>query len=165
VFKSQQDDLAEYAGHGRGADYYAGLDTKVTGYELEASGALTDQWTLSAGWTQLKIEGEDGEDTRTYLPRKTFKATTTYTFPELRNLKVGAAVRWQSEVSMVDIVPVEQGAYGIVDLMAGVDITETVRATLNVDNATDKKYLTSLMWNQSYYAAPRSVSVRLDFSF
>jgi outer membrane receptor for ferric coprogen and ferric-rhodotorulic acid len=83
----------------------------------------------------------------------------------LRNLKVGAAVRWQSKVSMVDIVPVEQEAYGIVDLMASVDLTETVRATLNVDNAADKAYLTSLMWNQSYYAAPRSVSLRLDFSF
>ncbi len=49
--------------------------------------------------------------------------------------------------------------------MASVDLTETVRATLNVDNAADKTYLTSLMWNQSYYAAPRSVSLRLDFSF
>jgi outer membrane receptor for ferric coprogen and ferric-rhodotorulic acid len=67
---------------------------------------------VSAGWTQLKIEGEDDQPTRTYLPRKTFKATTTYTFPELRNLKVGAAVRWQSDVSMVDIVPVEQRPTG-----------------------------------------------------
>lgn len=166
VFKSEQGDLAEYAGDfTNGQSYYAGIDTEVTGYELEASGALTDQWTLSAGWTQLKVEGENDQPTRTYLPRKTFKATTTYTFPELRNLKVGAAVRWQSKVSMVDIVPVEQEAYGIVDLTASVDLTETVRATLNVDNAADKTYLTSLMWNQSYYAAPRSVSLRLDFSF
>ncbi|WP_165188573.1 TonB-dependent siderophore receptor [Caulobacter soli] len=166
VFRSEQGDLAAYAGDfPNGQSYYNGIDTKVTGYELEASGALTDQWTISAGWTQLKVEGEDDLPTRTYLPRKTFKATTTYTFPELRNLKVGAAVRWQSAVSMVDIVPVEQDAYGIVDLMAGIDVTDKVRATLNVDNAADKKYLTSLMWNQSYYAAPRSVSLRLDFAF
>jgi outer membrane receptor for ferric coprogen and ferric-rhodotorulic acid len=39
-------DLAEYAGDfPNGQSYYAGVDTKVTGYELEASGALTDQWT------------------------------------------------------------------------------------------------------------------------
>mgnify|MGYP000294839496 CR=1 FL=1 len=165
VFKSQQDGLAEYAGTVAGRDYYTGLDTKVTGYELEATGALTDQWTVSAGWTQLKIEGEDDQPTRTYLPRKTFKATTTYTFPELRNLTVGAALRWQSEVSTVDLAPVEQGSYGVVDLMAGVDLTDTVRATINVDNVANEKHLTSLMWNQSYYAAPRSASLRLAYSF
>ncbi|KQY35574.1 TonB-dependent receptor [Caulobacter sp. Root487D2Y] len=166
VFKSEQGGLAEYAGDfPNGQSYYAGVDTEVTGYELEASGALTDRWTLSAGWTRLKVEGENGQPTRAYLPRKTFKAATTYTFPSARNLKVGAAVRWQSEVSMVDIAPVEQDAYAVVDLMAGIDLTEKVRATLNVDNAADKKYLTSLMWNQSYHAAPRSASLRLDFAF
>ena len=164
VFSSEQKDLAFAVGSVGNRTIYEGVDTKVTGYELEASGAITDQWTLSAGWTQLKVEGEDDQD-RTYIPRKTLKATTAYTLPALRNLTVGAAVRWQSQVSMIDIVPVEQKAYGIVDLMAGVDVTEKVRATLNVKNAADKKYLTSLMWNQSYYAAPRSVSVRLDFAF
>jgi outer membrane receptor for ferric coprogen and ferric-rhodotorulic acid len=164
VFRSRQDDLAFAVGMDGTRTVYAGLDTKVTGYELEATGALSDQWTVSAGWTQLKIEGEDGQD-REYLPRKTFKATTTYTFPELRNLTVGAAARWQSAVSMVDIAPVEQKAYGVVDLMAGLDLTDKVRATLNVDNAANKKYLTSLMWTQSYYAAPRSVSLRLAYTF
>jgi outer membrane receptor for ferric coprogen and ferric-rhodotorulic acid len=164
VFQSQQDDLAFAVGMDGTRTVYAGLDTKVTGYELEATGALSDQWTISAGWTQLKIEGEDGQD-REYLPRKTFKATTTYTFPALRNLTVGAAARWQSDVSMVDIAPVEQKAYGVVDLMAGLDLTDKVRATLNVDNATNKKHLTSLMWTQSYYAAPRSVSLRLAYTF
>ena len=164
VFQSEQKDLAFAVGMDGTRTVYDGLDTKVTGYELEATGALTDQWTLSAGWTQLKIEGENGQD-RAYLPRKTFKATTTYTFPEWRNLTVGAAVRWQSAVSMVDIAPVEQKAYGVVDLTAGVDLTDKVRATLNVDNAADKTYLTSLMWTQSYYAAPRSASLRLTYSF
>jgi outer membrane receptor for ferric coprogen and ferric-rhodotorulic acid len=60
------------------------------GLRAGASGALTDQWTVSAGWTQLKVEGEDGH-VATYLPRKTFKASTTYSFPALRNLTVGAA--------------------------------------------------------------------------
>jgi outer membrane receptor for ferric coprogen and ferric-rhodotorulic acid len=40
-----------------------------------------------------------------------------------------------------------------------------VRATVNVKNLFDETYLTSLMWTQSYYAAPRSVSVRLDYTF
>ncbi len=166
IFRSEQSNLAEYAGSFPGGkNYYVGTDTKVTGYEMEASGALTDQWTLSAGWTDLKIEGPGGAPTRTYVPRKTLKATTTYTFPELRNLTLGAALRWQDDVSVQDIVLIEQKAYALVDLTAGIDVTDKVRATLNLKNATDKTYLTSLKWNQSYYAAPRSVSLRLDYRF
>jgi outer membrane receptor for ferric coprogen and ferric-rhodotorulic acid len=166
VFKSKQSSLAEFAGvFDNGKSYYEGVDVSVKGYELEATGAITDRWTLSAGWTGLKIEGDDGARVRTYVPRRTFKASTIYSVPELRNLMVGAALRWQSGVSTQDIVRIEQGAYAVVDLMAGVDLTKAVRATVNVKNAAGKKYLSSLMWNQSYYAAPRSVAVRLDYQF
>jgi outer membrane receptor for ferric coprogen and ferric-rhodotorulic acid len=166
VFSSKQADLAEFAGSfENGQSYYAGLDTKVTGYELEAVGALTDNWSLSAGWTQLKVEGPDGDDVRLYLPRKTLKLMTAYTFPELRNLTLGAAVRWQDEVFGQDLVQIRQSAYAEVDLSAGVDVTDRVRATVVVRNVTDEKHLTSLMWNQSFYAAPRSVSAVLRYAF
>ncbi|MDB5455742.1 MAG: TonB-dependent siderophore receptor, partial [Caulobacter sp.] len=106
-----------------------------------------------------------GADVRTYLPRKTLKLTTTYAFPRLRDLKLGAALRWQDDLSMQDLVRIRQKAYAVVDLMAGVDLTDQVRATVNVKNLFDETYLTSLMWNQSYYAAPRSVAVRLGYTF
>jgi outer membrane receptor for ferric coprogen and ferric-rhodotorulic acid len=166
VFRSEQADLAEWAGSfPNGQSYYSGTDTIVTGYELEASGALTDQWTVTAGWTELTIEDDAGQDTRLYLPRRTFKATTRYTIPSWRNLTLGAALRWQDEVSVQDIVLVTQDAYATLDLMAGVDLTDRLRATVNLRNATDEEHLTSLMWNQSYYAAPRNVSLRLDVRF
>jgi outer membrane receptor for ferric coprogen and ferric-rhodotorulic acid len=166
VFKSEQGNLAEFAGaFPNGQSYYVGVDTKVTGYELEAAGALTDNWKVNAGWTELKIEDDAGDPTRLYLPRRTLKASTTYRIPELRNLTLGAAIRWQSKVSMVDIAPIEQKPYAVVDLSGGIDLTDRVRATVNLKNAFDKTYLTSLMWNQSYYAAPRSVFARLDYTF
>lgn len=49
--------------------------------------------------------------------------------------------------------------------MAGFDLTERVRATVNIKNVTDEEHLTSLMWNQSFYAAPRNYSIRLDVAF
>lgn len=165
VFTSRQANLAEFAGTFEdGKSYYAGVDTKATGYELEAVGAINDQWRVSLGWTDLSIKDEDGNKARVYLPRKTLKASTTYTIPSVRNLTLGAQVRWQDDIQSQDAL-LEQNAYGVLDLMAGIDVTEKVRATLNVKNATDKTYLTSLMWSQSYYAAPRSVSVRLDYAF
>jgi outer membrane receptor for ferric coprogen and ferric-rhodotorulic acid len=99
------------------------------------------------------------------LPRKTLKLSTTYSIPDLRDLKLGAAVRWQDDISVVDLSTVTQDAYAVVDLMAGLNLTDKVRATVNVKNLFDEKYYTSLMWNQSYYAAPRSASVRLDYTF
>lgn len=167
VFTSRQGGLAQYAGDFPDTlkSYYEGVDTKATGYELEAVGALSDQWQVSLGWTDLQIKDEAGNKARLFTPRKTLKASTSYTIPSLRNLTLGAQVRWQDDIEGADIVPITQKAYGVLDLMAGVDVTEKVRATLNVKNATDKAYLASLMWNQAYYAAPRSVSVRLDYAF
>jgi len=166
VFKSEQKNLAEYAGDfPDGKSFYTGVDTQVQGYELEISGAITDRWTVSGGWTSLSVEDPDGHDVRTYLPRKTLKLSTTYGVPALRDLKLGAAVRWQDDISVQDIVLVEQDAYAVVDLMASVRLAEKVRATVNLKNLFDETYYTSLMWNQSYYAAPRSASVRLDYSF
>ncbi len=166
VFTSRQANLAEFAGtFADGKSYYAGVDTKAKGYELEAVGAINDQWRISVGWTDLTIKDAAGNKTRLYTPRKTLKASTTYTIPSVRNLTLGAQLRWQDDIQGADVVTITQKAYGIVDLMAGLDVTEKVRATLNVKNAADKTYLTSLMWNQSYYAAPRSVSLRLDYAF
>jgi outer membrane receptor for ferric coprogen and ferric-rhodotorulic acid len=167
VFKAEQLGLSEQAGVflDSGKAYYRGVDTKVTGFELEAAGRVTDRLSLSGGYTDLKIEGEDGAPTRTFIPRRTFKLASTWAVPELRNLKLGAALRWQDKTTAQDIVLVKQGAYAVLDLMAAVDVTDQVRATVNLKNVADNKHLTSLMWTQAYYAAPRSVSVRLDYAF
>jgi outer membrane receptor for ferric coprogen and ferric-rhodotorulic acid len=166
VYKAEQLGLAAFAGtFPNGKSYSEGLDTKVTGYELEAAGRITDQWTLSGGFTDLEIDGPTDTPIRTYIPRRTFKAATTYAFPELRNLKLGAAVRWQDHISTEDIATVKQKSYAVLDLSASVDVTEQVRATLNVKNVGDDKHYRSLQWNQAYYAAPRNVSLRLDYAF
>jgi outer membrane receptor for ferric coprogen and ferric-rhodotorulic acid len=166
IFKSKQLGLAEFAGvFDDGKSYYSGVDTFVKGYELEVSGAVTDRWRIAGGWTELSVKDEAGDAVRSYLPRKTLKLSTTYDVPELRKLRVGAALRWQDGVEMLDLVTIRQKAYAVVDLMAGVDVTDQVRATVNIKNLFDEKYLTSLMWNQSFYAAPRSASVRLSYAF
>ena len=49
--------------------------------------------------------------------------------------------------------------------MAGIRLLDRVRATVNVRNVGNEKYLASLMWGQAYYAAPRSASVSLSFAY
>jgi outer membrane receptor for ferric coprogen and ferric-rhodotorulic acid len=174
VFKSKQLGLATAVGAFpivdgdslSGHTYYAGVDTSSKGYELEVAGAITDQWRISGGWTQLSLKDADtGEAARTFIPRKSFKLQTTYAFPELRNLTLGAAMRWQSEISTLDLATYTQKAYAVFDLTGAVDVTDSVKLSVNVKNLFDKKYQNSLMWNQAFYAAPRNASVRLTYSF
>ncbi len=178
IFKSEQYDLADYAGMFTtdptdqdynpllaGKSYYAGIDTFVEGYEFEIAGKITPVWSVNGGWTDLTIKDADGNNVRSYTPRKTLKLSTEYRIPQWRDLKLGAALRWQDDISMVDLVEVAQKAYSVLDLMASIKVTDRVRASLNVKNATDEKYLASLMWNQAFYAAPSSVMVTLDWTY
>ncbi len=183
VFKSEQYNLAEFVGYLQntkpdepgynpnaalaGKAYYAGIDTYVEGYELEVAGKITPQWTVNGGWTDLSIEDRDGNDVRTYLPRQTFKLSTTYNWPQLRDLKLGAAVRWQSDVSTTATsgAAFTQDAYSVVDLMASFRLADHIRATFNVKNAFDEKYYGGLQWDQAYYAAPTSYMLTLDYTF
>jgi outer-membrane receptor for ferric coprogen and ferric-rhodotorulic acid len=167
VFKTEQDNAAQLLGYLNGVDaYYEGIGAKSKGVELEASGQITRNWNANIGFAQLSMEGDAGEDVKTYIPRRTLRAATTYRFPALPALKVGASVNWQSRIYLDDVAAViRQGSYATVGLMAQYDITPHVKLSANVYNLADKRHLTSLYWNQSYYAAPRNASVSLNWSY
>ena len=168
VFKSEQYGLAEWAGTIPGSidSYYAGIDTFVEGYELEVAGKVTPHWTVNGGWTSLSIKDRDGNDVRTYLPRETLKLSSTYNLPQYRDLKLGAAVRWQNDVSTFSAgFPFSQDAYSVVDLMTSFRVADRIRANLNVKNAFGEKYFGGLQWDQAFYAAPTSYMLTLDYTF
>lgn len=182
LFRAKQKGLATYAGdfgpdapNGPiGSSYYTGVDTTSKGFELELAGRITDRWSLSGGYTALWLKGEDGTNPRPYLPTRTLKLATTYTVPELNDLKLGAQLRWQNGIHYVDSgvqsadgadAIVRQRAYAVVDLMAGIRVIDHLKATLNVRNVGNRKYLGSLLWGQAYYAAPRNVSFTLALDF
>ena len=193
VFKAKQKGLAEYAGYfdengcpvgvdgvacnGKaGGSYYAPQDTTSTGFEIELSGQVTSNWTLSGGFTYLDIEDAAGDDTRTWIPTRSLKLASTYSVPELNDLKVGAQLRVQNATTAVvsDLsayggaegdVTLKQKGYAILDLMAGMRVAEHVRASLNLRNVTNVKYLNSLKWGQAFYGAPRSAVVTLSVEY
>ncbi|GAB7553230.1 TonB-dependent siderophore receptor [Novosphingobium sp. 11B] len=193
VFRAKQKGLAEYAGYfdedgcpvgvdgaacnGKaGGSYYDPQDTTSTGFEVELSGQVTGNWTLSGGFTYLDIENADGEDTRTWIPTQSLKLASTYSVPELNDLKLGAQLRVQNATTAVvsDLssyggvegdVTLKQKGYAILDLMAGVRVVEHVRASVNLRNVTNVKYLNSLKWGQAFYGAPRSAVVTLSVEY
>lgn len=173
IFRAKQKGLADFAGvfgadgAGQSGDsYYRGVDTTSKGFELEIAGHITDDWLLSGGYTWLDIEDQDGNDTRTWLPTQTLKLATNYVVPTLNDLKLGAQLRWQNGIHTdTDGFTVRQKAYAVVDLMAGIRVVDHVRASVNVRNVANTRYLNSLMWGQAYYAPPRTALATLSVEF
>ena len=167
VFKARQTNTAELGGYLPSLDaWYRGVEAESQGVELELTGQLSKQWQASVGFTQMSMEGNEGQDVRTFIPRRTLRTATTYRFASVPQLKVGASVNWQSRIYIEDATAlVRQGGYAVVGLMARYDINPHVSVSANLDNVTDKTYLKSLFWNQSFYAAPRNASVSVNWTY
>ncbi|WP_156641599.1 TonB-dependent siderophore receptor [Noviluteimonas gilva] len=173
VFRARQDNLAEFAGYYPGTfdSYYQGTNAESRGIEFDMAGRITDTWTLSGGITHMQLVDEDGQNTRDYVPRDTFRVATTVEIPQVAGLSFGGTLRWQSQIHVDDVLPdgapvrVEQDAYALLGLMARYEFADRWTATLNLDNVTDEKYYPSLYWNQAFWAAPRNVSLTVAYRF
>lgn len=175
LFRTEQNNTAESAGFDpdTGQEYFRGVDATATGYELDLGGRLGERWDLYGGFTQLRLEGGNGEDVRAYVPRRTLRLAAAYRVPGADGLKLGASLKWQDAIhrdqdaTATDGGPVvtRQGSYALLGLMARYDFDERWSATLNLDNLTDRKYLTSLYWAQSYYGAPRNATLTVRYRF
>jgi len=162
IFQTRQDNTAVYAGWANGRSYYTGVDATSTGFELDVAGQVAKGWELSAGYTQLSLKDPDGNAVRTYVPRRTLRASTSYRLPMLPALKLGASVKWQSDISNG---AARQDAHALLDLMAGYEFNKNLSLSASLRNATDESYLTSLLWAQSYRGAPRNLLVSLRWTY
>lgn len=172
LFKARQNNLATYVSFDttNNVSIYEGVDTLVRGVELDMAGQISPRWKLTAGYTQLSIKTATGEEVRTFSPRRVFRLATTYQIPALESLKVGASINWRGQVWRQDEVGgtaaiARQPSYALVNLLAGYDINKQLNIALNVNNVTNKKYLTSLYWDQSYYGAPRNAVLSLRWKY
>jgi outer membrane receptor for ferric coprogen and ferric-rhodotorulic acid len=168
LFRSKQDNVAEAAGTIPASfdTYYRGVKATTKGLEIDIAGEVTDRLRLQGGYSAMSLEGEDGDSIKTYVPRHMFTLTTTYRVPMIEKLKVGMDVKWRGDIHReIAGFRVEQESYALIDLMASYEIDKHTTLTLNVDNVTDRKYLTSLMWDQSLYGAPRSAMITLNWKY
>lgn len=167
LFKTRQDNLASNPRHVGIQAVHEGVDTIARGFELELSGAVTPRLKLNAGYTQLSIEDDAGREARTFTPRRLLRVAGTYQIPVIEKLKVGAALNARSAThrDQGGGAAARQPGYALLDLMARYDFSEQLSATVNLHNATDKRYLTSLYWAQGYYGAPRHGSVSLNWKY
>jgi len=167
LFKADLKNVAESAGYNSSGYYYKGVNTHSEGFEIDVSGSPTKRMQVSAGFTHLNIKDDDGNDAKTYVPRNSLKLSTTYRVPGIEKLKVGASLNWQDDIyyKVSDSITIRQGSYTLVNLMAKYDINDKVSVGFNLNNVTNKKYLSSLYWDQSYYGAPINGTVSLNVKY
>jgi outer membrane receptor for ferric coprogen and ferric-rhodotorulic acid len=172
-FRAKQDGLAEAGQYINNIQTYYGINATSTGYEAELAGQLNEYWQISASYTQLGIKGDDGENVRTYVPRRMAKLATTYRIPGLEQLKVGANVKWQDDIyrdqdatdTSGNEIITRQGSYALLGVMTSYDFTPKISATLNLNNVTDRKYINSLYWAQGFYGAGRNWWLSVNYKF
>jgi outer membrane receptor for ferric coprogen and ferric-rhodotorulic acid len=88
-------------------------------------------------------------------------------------LKLGTAVQYQSRIyrdqgvvaNTTTPIVTTQNAYALVDLMIRYDLDAHWSVTGNLRNLTDRKYLTSLMWEQGLFGPPRTAMATLGWRF
>ncbi len=170
VFRIEQDNVAQPSGTIPGTidTAYVGAKGLVSeGVEATLAGELLPNLQASLGYTYVDIENPDGQRARTFIPRHMVRAMSTYRLPFHDAMKVGARLSWQEAIyrDQGAGVTTRQDDYALLDLMASYDISQNLSASLNLNNVTDEKYLTSLYWAQGYYGAPRHAMLTLGWKY
>lgn len=165
LFESTQDNFGEYDKRDdtTGLNIYRGVEFESNGFEVELAGEVMPGLNISAGYSQIKVEDENGDKTRRFIPTQQFKLATAYNVPAVSGLRVGAGVNWQNEIYYGNSEV--QDAYALVDLFARYALTPNLDIALNVNNVGDKKYRLSPQWGQANFGAPRNVMVSVNWRY
>jgi len=133
--------------------YENGGESRVDGLELSASGKLTDQWQVFAGYSYLKSElvdpglngrngvissGSSKGNQMPNTPKNSLSLWTTYDVTP--KLTIGGGAFYVDEVYGDAGNTVYVPSYTRYDAMASYKLTKNVDLQLNVQNLTDKTY-------------------------
>lgn len=149
---------------------------QVQGVELSAVGKLTENWSVTAGYSHLDTQvkegakvAADGTTNLTYTPADTFTSWTSYTLPF--GLTIGGGVRYAGGMHRGTDgavgTPAYTRSYTVVDAVVSWAINDNVSLHLNGYNLFDKDYVASI--NKSGYrytpGAPRTFLLSADVRF
>ncbi len=156
-------------------------EKKVKGVELSAVGNITDNWTISAGYTTMSTKITDGptvtsdeSSNLTYTPDDAFTSWTSYRFPF--GLTIGGGVRYSGrllkgsdggDTANKGSTPAYAKSYTVYDAVVSYDISRHFGLRLNAYNLFDKEYVAAI--NKSGYrytpGTPRTFLLSADFRF
>ena len=134
--------------------YETAGESRVDGLELSASGKITEQWQVFAGYSYLKAElvesgkignrqgivqtGSNKGNQMPNTPQNSFSLWTTYNLTP--KLTIGGGAFYVDQVYGDAANTVYVPSYTRYDAMASYKLTQNVDLQLNVQNLTDKTY-------------------------
>jgi catecholate siderophore receptor len=147
------------------------------GFELEASGAISDSWRVVGGYAYQDAEAEnsgaalDGADIP-LTPHHTFSLWNRYDFTPSWGVGLGVIYRDKMYAALPTLAgatltaPTELPGYTRIDAAAYFSITEQLRVQLNVENLLDREYtLTAHNNNNISPGSPLAFRLGLNGSF
>lgn len=131
---------------------------RVEGYELSATGNITDDWAVMAGYTNQHATvkkgtsvSQDGSSSLSYTPKNAFTLWTQY--QATTALSVGAGTRYVGSMHRGSDgavgTPDRTEDYWVTDAKVGYKVNNNLDLQLNVYNVFDKNYVASI--NKSGY--------------
>lgn len=157
--------------------YLAQGEARVRGFELELSGSPLPGWELIGGYTYTDTDFENttyATGSEFYSPQHMLQFWSKYRFQRAgwEKWQVGGGVKVFSDFQNVtrrggSATAIEAPGYAVFDAMASYDVTDTVTATLTVNNLFDKEYYERVGGTTvfNFYGEPRSVNLKLQAKF
>ena len=156
--------------------YYQNGSKRVRGVEVSATGSITENWSVSTGFTTMDAEvldgpavANDGSTVLAYTPDKAFTAWTTYAFPS--GLTIGGGARYSGEMKRgrdgAVGTPAFVDDYWVFDAVVSYAINDQLTLRLNANNLFDEDYVAGI--NKSGYrytpGAPRNFLLTATYRF
>jgi len=159
--------------------YIASKGIETNGAEFELSGSITDNWSMTGGYTYAFSTNPDGSRFASTSPMHLARFNTTYRHG---NWMVGGGFTVQSAIYQLQPIPtgrytaagapitangqMRQGGYMLFDLMGRYRINDHLSVGVTVTNLFDKVYYRNVgFFNSGYWGEPRRVLFNLRAGF
>ncbi|CAI8265790.1 MAG: putative TonB-dependent receptor BfrD [Opitutia bacterium UBA7350] len=116
------------------------LEGKISGFEFQLQGKITDRWFLIVGYSQLDGEDSDGDHLRE-LPERTISLWNKYLLND--RLSLGFGLTHQADSLTTTGGTAYLPAYTRMDAAAYCKISDSISLQLNIENLTDELYYPS----------------------
>lgn len=143
---------------------------EIDGFEMQLQGNVTEQLFVTAGYSYLDGETDNGAEIPRELPENTFSIWGAYQVTDKLGFGLGATYQDESFITDFDIGDTDPHptlpSYTRIDAAAYYDISEDLRIQLNVENLTDELYFpTSHSTHQATVGAPLNAKITLSGRF
>ncbi|MBP5979307.1 MAG: ferric-rhodotorulic acid/ferric-coprogen receptor FhuE [Halomonas sp.] len=173
IFRIEQDNVAAALPMtpGQTETFYTAAEGVVSeGFEVELSGAVSDDLDMTVGYSHFTAKTED-DTLNINQPRSLFNLFASYNVPQKPELTVGGGVNWQSSLFAGNLttpagIPdeYEQNSYTLANLFGRYQFTPELSLQVNVKNLFDEKYYSNA-GGYGVYGEPRSISSTLRYAF